>query len=92
MCHPKVYYHVFKACLLYLCTKPGGKYQFLQRLNIVLLQRVTFLMEHGKQQPKIPELVSTLGKKVNLILPSHYFELTKTTLAKRTKVFLLFLL
>lgn len=42
-----------QLCYSAYVPKQGQIWAFLQRLNIMLLQRGAFLVEHGKEQPKI---------------------------------------
>lgn len=58
------------CCSTYV-PKQGQMWQFLQRLNIMLLQRGEFCVEHGIGQPKISKYSYSEGEKseFNLILP-----------------------
>lgn len=43
--------------------KQGQMWEFLQRVNFMLLQRGVFLVEHGKGQPKISKYSYFEGEK-----------------------------
>lgn len=60
-----------QLCYSTSVPKQGQIWEFLWRLNIMLLQRAVFLVEHGKGQPKMSKYSTLREEKseFNLILP-----------------------